>query len=322
MKRKRSDWQHQERIVAFLEAHLAPDANVEQDVRLPVLASQSGRRAQCDVVIREGAPPRQTMTIVEVQKRGRPIEIKTFRGWLAKMREVGAHGLYCVSTEPIPQTIKELAEQTGPTVRLIRLAEVADEEKKNIKFHFDPWHYKADPTFSIIDIVHLVLEPHPSELEIVANKKAFTSSVHGDEVRYSMNEMIRATLNATIGARLPEPFRLPYRKRTRVQLGISAPEGPYVYFHAVGTRHLVKSWVVEVEIEIAATRFPVDVRTSAYVQTGTDEPLAWLHEATIGGAKISVAGQRDASGTWRVSALAEDYPTPINQCEDASSRKG
>jgi len=115
-KNKSKDWNIYEKIVAIIEQQLDPEANVEQDVKLPVIGSPSGAKRQCDIVIRQGRPPRETISIVEAQKRGRKVEINEFSGWLTKRDEVGAQHLICVSEKGYPISVKEKAEKEGPSV--------------------------------------------------------------------------------------------------------------------------------------------------------------------------------------------------------------
>jgi tetratricopeptide (TPR) repeat protein len=119
-------WRLIERITALLEQSISSTTNVKHDVRLPVLGSPSGRKRQCDVVITSGEKPRETITIVEVQKRNSKPDITTFHGWVEKMREVGAQHLICVSALGYPRSIIEEANRIGPTVRLLTLKEIED----------------------------------------------------------------------------------------------------------------------------------------------------------------------------------------------------
>jgi len=119
------EWKLVEEVAARLEAALAPHAVVSSNVQLPVLGSS--RRRQCDVVITMGRPPRETVSIVEVQKRKAKPDITTFHGWLQKMREVGAQHLICVSEAGYPASIlEEVSQRIGPTVRLLTLSELQD----------------------------------------------------------------------------------------------------------------------------------------------------------------------------------------------------
>ena len=118
-------WKMVERVVALIERTLDPGATVEHDIHLPVLATPEHAR-QCDVVVTTGPPNRRTRTIVEVQRRGKRVEPAHFDGWVAKMREVGAQHLVCVSAAGFAASVIDKAAQLGPTVRLATLRELKD----------------------------------------------------------------------------------------------------------------------------------------------------------------------------------------------------
>lgn len=120
----KEDWERFEKTVSILERQISENASVKRNQHLPVLGSQSGRTRQCDVVIEEGIAPRRTISIVEVQKRASKPSINEFNGWVEKLKEVGAQHLICVSDAGFPQSIKEKAQQLGPTVRLITLRKI------------------------------------------------------------------------------------------------------------------------------------------------------------------------------------------------------
>ena len=65
----KTDGKYLERLVYLIEKSLDPEAKVEHDVNLPVLTSTIGATRQCDIVITQGTPPRETVTIIEVQDR-------------------------------------------------------------------------------------------------------------------------------------------------------------------------------------------------------------------------------------------------------------
>lgn len=125
-KKAEPKWRTVERVVAQLESALTPTARIEHDVHLPVLGSPTGDTRQCDVVVRTGGPHRETLTIVEVQRRGRKVELNTFGGWLHKMVQVGAQHLICVSTNGFPDSVIHEAARRGPSVRLLTLKEVEE----------------------------------------------------------------------------------------------------------------------------------------------------------------------------------------------------
>jgi hypothetical protein len=110
-----------ERAVAVLEKFLAPDAFVEHNIRLPELVT--GTLRQCDVVIRAGKAPRQTLTIVEAQDRGRNVELSDYEGWCQKREKLGAQHLICVSTNGFPTSVQRDAALRGDTIRLMTLLE-------------------------------------------------------------------------------------------------------------------------------------------------------------------------------------------------------
>jgi len=116
-----------EKIVEIIERSISPAAKIEQNVLLPILTSVEGHTAQCDIVIRNGNPPRETLTLVEVQDRNSKVDINTFRGWLGKLDEVGAQHLICVSRKGFPSSIKEKVSQQGSKIFLVTLKELSPE---------------------------------------------------------------------------------------------------------------------------------------------------------------------------------------------------
>ncbi len=126
-------WEIAEEVVTLLEQAISPGAKVERNVQLPNLTDQ-GEKCQCDVVIRNGQPPRETISIVEVQDRGSKVKINTFRGWCMKMRDVGAQHLICVSEKGFPRSIRKKALKMGPTVRLLTLTQLESKERWPLDF--------------------------------------------------------------------------------------------------------------------------------------------------------------------------------------------
>ena len=123
---KPNDGKYLEHLVKLIEKSLDPSATVKHDVKMPILKSPSGLTAQCDIVIWQGKPPRETITIIEVQDRNRPVEINDFRGWKQKLKDVGAQHLICVSNHEFPPSIKEQVDLSGNTIRLIRIDTLKD----------------------------------------------------------------------------------------------------------------------------------------------------------------------------------------------------
>lgn len=87
-----------EELVELIEKSISPNSVVRRDVNLPIIGSESGATSQCDLVITQGEPPREIITIVEVQNRGRKPDANTFRGWVGKLERVRAQRLICVSS--------------------------------------------------------------------------------------------------------------------------------------------------------------------------------------------------------------------------------
>lgn len=123
-----NQWKEAELLVKLIEEQVSPDALIEHNVFLPVLSSTTGVKRQCDLVIRTGQKPRQTISIVEIQDRNRKVDITIFDGWMQKMKDVGAQHLICVSKKGFPKSVEEKARFIGPTVRLVKLEEFEDGE--------------------------------------------------------------------------------------------------------------------------------------------------------------------------------------------------
>lgn len=140
-----------ERLIQLIEKSITPNAIVEHDVKMPVLNSKIGTTTQCDIVIRLGVRPRQTITIVEVQDRGYKVKPNDFRGWKQKLRDVGAQHLICVSRQEFPESIKEQASYAGNSIMLITLKE-ADPE--SLPLDFITFDYQFN-NFQLIALNHV-----------------------------------------------------------------------------------------------------------------------------------------------------------------------
>lgn len=122
------DGEELEKIVEIIERSISPAATIEQNVFLPVLSSNEGHTAQCDIVIRSGSRFRPTLTIVEVQDRNSKVDINTFRGWLGKVEDVGAQHLICVSRKEFPASIKERVSKSGANIFLVTIKDLSPDE--------------------------------------------------------------------------------------------------------------------------------------------------------------------------------------------------
>lgn len=120
--------QYYEELVELIEKSINPNSTVERDIKLPIVNSTSGATSQCDIVITEGKPPREIITIVEVQNRNRKPDANTFRGWVSKLDKVGAQRLICVSKMGFTKTVEEEARNMRGKVMLIQLSKITEDQ--------------------------------------------------------------------------------------------------------------------------------------------------------------------------------------------------
>lgn len=87
---------------------------------------ETGGWRQCDVVIRQGEPPRDSLTIVEVQDRTKKVSMPDFDSWCRKRDSVRAQHLICVSRQGFSHQVMAGAKQQGGGVRLLTFAELEE----------------------------------------------------------------------------------------------------------------------------------------------------------------------------------------------------
>ncbi len=155
-----NDGKYFEKLVELLEKTLDPVSKIEHDVEMPILNSRIGAKTQCDIVIRTGQPPRETITIVEVQDRNSKIKPNDFRGWQQKLSDIGAQHLICVSRQKFPESIKEQASLSGNIIRLITLTEMTDNIPLSLmKSKFKILHFnvtKVDNLLTVLSNAELI----------------------------------------------------------------------------------------------------------------------------------------------------------------------
>lgn len=183
----KNNWKELEHIVRLIEQSISPDSVVDHNVNLPVIGSQIGATRQCDVVIRFGQKPRETISIVEVQNRISKPDINTFGGWLDKLEAVGAQHLICVSHHDFPASIKEKAFKLGNTVRLITLKELdAEDIPINVVFNYQGFDVKA------LKEVNLITSKSEAEAlgirDIIANKFKEDCKLNANEQCWSLDK--------------------------------------------------------------------------------------------------------------------------------------
>jgi hypothetical protein len=264
-------WKEKEIIVAFIEQCICPKAIVKHNVNLPVLNSKTGRTRQCDVVIVEGKEPRETISIVEVQDRGKKVDINMFGGWIDKLREVGAQHLICVSKIGFPESVIEKAEQIGSSVRLIKFEEVKEKEwpakflkktvsnpqRKILGVHDADLHFKLDRNIST------------ANLEFDMNEKCFL--INGMEL--SVFELLIGSLDHheykngmfDDGIHI-HPVTLPL-------------PGQKIFYKFEGTFREIMSFTCKLEFSKLNREQPLTC--NRYYQFSYDDDLAWIMEAKV-----------------------------------------
>jgi hypothetical protein len=274
------DWKSAEQIVAVIEKAITPHATVQHNVMLPVIGSS--RTRQCDVVITFGDPPRQSIAIVEVQNRGTKPEINTFHGWLAKMREVGAQQLFCVSALGYPESIVEVATQIGPTVRLLTLDDLAGKERLGGVF-IVPWFIQTTPRYKILEVGQIKIDRSSDLKNVQLNSASKSFSEDGTEPSLSLDDMVCMTLNNSAGTLPSWPFNQAPRTITIELAGENKEE--QLWFHQGNDKALIKRWVIKVQISDESRSTPIPVTNFAYRQELEGGTLAW-----VGCTKLQING--------------------------------
>ncbi|OGH17897.1 MAG: hypothetical protein A3C22_03485 [Candidatus Levybacteria bacterium RIFCSPHIGHO2_02_FULL_37_10] len=268
-KTSKPEWKLIEEIVAILEKSLTPDAKVEHNVWLPVVG-RSGKR-QCDVVIRYGKHPRQSIAIVEVQKRKAKPEITTFHGWVTKMRKVGAQHLICVSVAGYPKSVIEEVElEHGSTVRLLTLEELQKIKIENIIFPFNS-ALELAPKFSFKSISSVKLENPPldKELKFTNHDKIF--EIDKETNFLSLDDIASKCLNEiSVVARSKDMLDLG-SGIIRFILGSTTKD---LWIHSGEQRFKILK--LPIEVEIATQRSEIHLNCYEYKQKDVNNPLAWV----------------------------------------------
>ena len=264
-------WRVAEEVAALLEKSITPLAKVEHNVMLPVIGKS--RKRQCDVVITYGEHPRQTVAIVEVQKRQRKPDINTFHGWCKKMEEVGAQHLICVSIEGYPKSIiDEVATKCGPTVRLLTLAQLRETKVSGLEFVY-PFVLHKTPHFTLEAVepgVRLESPPADKSLTLNSGDKVFT--LDNSQELQSLNELIAHDLNRVISQTfLEKGVEEPNSYSLEINLGSAKRD---LWLHLDGHPQKVLNLPVRLRVEITVSKIPLTILT--YQQQFIDGVLAWV----------------------------------------------
>lgn len=264
-----------EKTVALLEKALTPGSEVRHNELLPVLGDPKSTR-QCDVTIRTGQPPRQTLTIVEVQKRDAKPELVMFHGWYAKMREVGAQHLICVSEAGFPHSIiQRVFREFGPTVRLMTLADLENPEIPGLhSLSSDIFRHRPQFSVELFESTVIGSGQVPIEANFDATSR-FLDRGNGREA-LSLNEALPPILLRRERALAIPSHLLPNPEV--VELDLLAELGPDLWVNVPQGRFKLKASSVRVKIDHQWERIPL--RFSEYRQVETGGVVAWLESAT------------------------------------------
>lgn len=287
-------WRLVEKAIVVLERMLSPDSVIEHDIRLPELAT--GTLRQCDVTIRTGRPPRQTLTIVEVQDRNRDVDIGTYEGWCSKREKLGAQHLICVSVSGFPSSVRQDAALRGDTVRLMTLLDG------------QPPQFLKAPNFLLnMQVLHKreAVTAWDDRIPAEAQDQRCESRIFradGETGLLSLMEIADRELRADQVRDFSVQHQLPNIQIRRYRLDFSATEHKIWLDTAFGPQQL-QGVFVEDRVENVHQTLPIHFL--AYEQIDYRDPLAWLvlgtgkydgHEFTV---KIAFA--RDANGRIAIS---------------------
>ena len=297
------EWRLVERVAALLEQALIPTAKVEHNIWLPVLGTR--RKRQCDVVITFGDIPRQTIAIVEVQKRNRKPNINTFHGWVQKMREVGAQHLICVSVLGYPRSIvDEVAQRLGPTIRLMTLTQLEQQIIGDI-LNLSPVLTHRQPTISIVGrpVVRLETKNEASHSEVIAfNAIAKNFYLGNNEEKLGLFELINRHLAETTDHLAEDNIRGPITYTFDLAQAF-AEEG--LWLLNKDKSYPVAEFTLTINIEYKIHEIKADIL--AYEQEFIDGVVAWIYAASglIDGEAISVrlVFRADADGFLQLTSI-------------------
>jgi hypothetical protein len=302
------DWKSTEKIAALLEKALVPSAIVKHDEKLPVIGSPRRRPRQCDVVITYGEPPRQTVTIVEVQKRKRKPDIVMFHGWVQKMHEVGAQHLICVSALGYPQSIiDDVATNHGPTVRLMTMEELQQPEIPGLEF---------------IDSYMPFNKPHGLQIEpmgpietVPPSSSAFRMET---TIKINLNDKLfelgdgseRLALTGLVEIVLRELLGVLYHTggEDSFSIDMNLGTGKRDLWLCIGNeRYKLRQFPVRVSGKNRVAKIPLTC--FAYQQESTDGVLAWVAsaEGTVEGKEVNIrlVFKPDKTGFLRLALMEQ-----------------
>lgn len=272
-KESNKDWLTIEKITAILEKYISPNSKVEHNQRLPTLGRNGFR--QCDIVITV-EEPRKHVTIVEVQKRNKPIDINTFGGWLNKMESIGVQQLICVSKEKYPQSIIDEVKRVGKNnVTLMTLQEFDFLDKPELTKTFklsqtDLYKYAISKIECLSFRLDSIFNISESEfLELNTNDLVF-GEINSTNL-LSVNDCLceAVTKRSNIAELYSNGF-------TKVNMKFKVEKEHKVYFHHKGNKHLINNLEIQFCLQIYKLDELINWKTFKYHQEINEGNLAWF----------------------------------------------
>lgn len=277
-KKKIPEWKVTEQVTAILEKFITPDSKVQHNVLLPVVGRPERKPRQCDVVITFGTSPRQTVSIVEVQKRNKKPDIITFHGWYNKMVEVGAQQLICVSKLGYPKSIiDEVKNKYGNTVVLMTLEEF-DFLKNPEKVNILPYNIILSPKFDFgeMDRMMLTQKVDSDAYNLNTLEKCFSEG----------NETATRAINEVVGQWLHRKFTLLelnqiHESKNKAIIEFKITKDTKLYFHYKNEKILISQWGFSVHMEVDKEIQPTSVKHYKYSQQFSNGSIAWIASTQI-----------------------------------------
>jgi hypothetical protein len=255
-------WKVIEHVAALIEKTLDPGADVQLNQFLPEL--KSGGKRQCDVTVRTGPAARRTLSIVEVQRRHRRVDVAMLDGWIGKMEAVGAQHLVAVSTRGFQKGAIARAQERGPTVRLCTLQDLEAERWSALGLN-RAWTFVAHDIGNYTRVgLHSDGPPVTGRLE--NDDPRFTDP---DGRSVSLNDIVRRAVMSHDG-----PVRKPGDHTFKISI-----EGPFLFRLDESSSSRVA--VIEVDGVDSIRHESVPIELAEYTQMGEGAARTWVMTAKV-----------------------------------------
>lgn len=260
-----------EEIVELLERSIDPSARVEHDVQLPILNSRNGATRQCDIVIRTGIKPRETITIIEVQNRTKKPSPNDIGGWIDKLNEVGAQHLICVSKKGFSKNVKDRASLSNGKIRLVQLSEVP---KEKIPLDFLKMH-ACYQEFNLKKVLSGVFSLSSIDLDVygIDEEKIDLKAIKFNSPVFSYDKENKLTLIDLCSKVIPQINKL---EKGIKKLIIKGSKNPLYFYY----QNVFIGLELELEFEwfVTFTEIPIELLSYDQDEDGT---LAWLAKGIL-----------------------------------------